>query len=87
MVNVTTVTIELRGLRRTSQAFLLRRWSNLFIAKSRFKKNNFYLQKQILFSFLKRHLDREQADHLLAEMIALGYRSPVTDLSALLDGR
>ena len=31
------------------------------------------------------YLARDQADHLLAEMIALGYRSPVTDLSALLD--
>jgi predicted nucleic acid-binding protein len=30
-------------------------------------------------------LAREQADHLLAEMIALGYRSPVTDLGEFLD--
>ena len=32
------------------------------------------------------YLARDQANCLLAEMIALGYRSPVTDLSALLDG-
>ena len=31
------------------------------------------------------YLARDQANHLLAEMIALGVRSPVTDLSALLD--